>query len=73
VSSYDINGQWILIKHIDVVVGTTTPKKNMSDPTIMRSNNFKDDRRMFDVSSCKLPLPTYQTVVPLSMHTTYAP
>jgi hypothetical protein len=32
-SSYDINEQWRLIKHIDVVVGTGDPKKSMPDPT----------------------------------------
>jgi hypothetical protein len=39
----------------------------------MRSNNFKDDCRMFDVPPCKLVLPTYWTVVPLPIHTIYAP
>jgi hypothetical protein len=74
-SSYDINEQWRLIEHIDVVVGTDDSKKCMSDPMVMRSNNFNDDYRMFDSPSplCKLVLPTYWTVVPLSMHTIYAP
>jgi hypothetical protein len=49
VSFYDINEQWRLIKHTDIVVGTDDSKKSMSDPTIMRSNSFKDDDRMFDV------------------------
>jgi hypothetical protein len=49
-SSYDINEQWRLIEHIDVIVGIGDSKKSMSDPTIMRSNNFKDDCRMLDVS-----------------------
>jgi hypothetical protein len=49
VSSYDINEQWRLIQHIDVVVGSGDSKKNMSDPMVIRSNSFKDDYRMFDV------------------------
>jgi hypothetical protein len=71
-SSYDINEQWRLIEHIDVIVGTGDSKKSMQDPTVMRSNSFKDDCRMFDVLPCKLTLPTYWTVVSLSMHTIYA-
>jgi hypothetical protein len=39
-----------LIEHIDVIVGIGDSKKSMLDPTIMRSNNFKDDCRMLDVS-----------------------
>jgi hypothetical protein len=72
-SSYDINEQWRLIKHIDVVVETDDSKKTMPDPMVMRSNNFKYDCRMFDVPSCKLVLPTYWTVVSLPMHIIYAP
>jgi hypothetical protein len=72
-SSHDINEQWRLIEHIDVVVGTGDSKKSMSDPTVMRSNSFKDDCRMFDAPRCKSALPTYWTVVSLSMHTIYAP
>jgi hypothetical protein len=49
VSSYDINEQWRLIEHIDVVVGTGDSKKNMSNPTVMKRNNFKNDYKMFDV------------------------
>jgi hypothetical protein len=49
VSSSDINEQWRLIQHIDVVVGTGDSKKSMSDPTVMRRNTFKDDCRVFDV------------------------
>jgi hypothetical protein len=49
VSSYDINKQWRLIEHIDVVVGTGIFKKSMPETTIMRSNNFKNDCRIFDV------------------------
>jgi hypothetical protein len=44
VSSYDINEQWRLIQHIDVIVGT---------------GDFKDNCRVFDVPLCKLSLPTY--------------
>jgi hypothetical protein len=73
VSSYDINGQWRLIQHIDVIVGTGDSKKSMSDPMVMINNNFNDDCRMFDVSPCKLALPTYPTVVLLPMDTIYAP
>jgi Asp-tRNA(Asn)/Glu-tRNA(Gln) amidotransferase B subunit len=47
--SYDINKQWRLIDHIDVVVRTDDSKKSMSDSMVMRSNNFKNDYRMFDV------------------------
>jgi hypothetical protein len=49
VSSYDINEHWRLIQHIDVIVGTGDSKKSMSNPTVMRSNNFNDDCRIFDV------------------------
>jgi hypothetical protein len=49
-SSYDINEQWKLIEHIDVVVGTGDSKKSMPDPMVMKSNNFKNDCRMFDVT-----------------------
>jgi hypothetical protein len=76
VSSYDINGQWRLIQHIDVVVETDDSKNNMLDPIVMRSNNFKDVYRIFDPSpspSCKLAQPTYQTVVLLPIHIMYAP
>jgi hypothetical protein len=73
VSSYDINEQWRLIWHIDVIVGSDDIKKSMPDPMVMRSNNFKDDCRMFDALSCKLPLPTYRTIVSLLLHTIYAP
>jgi hypothetical protein len=45
----------------------------MPDPTVMRSNNFKDDYEMFDVSLCKLAIPTYGIVVLLSMNIIYAP
>jgi hypothetical protein len=72
-SSYDINEQWRLIEHIDVVVRTGDSKKSIPDLTVMRSNSFKDDCRMFDVPPCKLALATYWTVVPLPMHTIYAP
>jgi hypothetical protein len=49
-SSYDIKEeQWRLIQHIDVIVEICDSKKSMTDPTIMRSNNSKDDCRMFDV------------------------
>jgi hypothetical protein len=71
-SSYDINEQWRLIEHIDVIVGIGDSKKSMTDPTVMRSNSFKDDCRMFDVPPCKLTLSTYRIVVSLSMHTIYA-
>jgi hypothetical protein len=47
-SSYDINKQWRLIEHIDVIVRTGDSKKSMPDLTVMRSNSFKDDCRMFD-------------------------
>jgi hypothetical protein len=47
--SYDNNEQWRLIEHIDVIVRTGDSKKNMPDPTVMRSNIFKDDGRIFDV------------------------
>jgi hypothetical protein len=73
VSSYDINVQWRLIQHNDIVVRPGNSKKNMPDPTVMRSNKFMDVCMMFDVPMCKLVLPTYQTVIPLSMHTVYAP
>jgi hypothetical protein len=53
--SYDINEQWRLIKHIDVIVGTGDSKKNMPDPMVMRSNNFKDNCRMFDVPRVNWP------------------
>jgi hypothetical protein len=73
-SSYDINEHWRLIKHIDIIVRTgDSKKKNMSDPTIMRSNRLKDDCMMFDVPLCKLIMPTYWIVVPLPMHTIYTP
>jgi hypothetical protein len=49
VSSYDINEQWRLIQHIDVIVGSSDSKKSMSDPTVMRSINYKDVCMMFDV------------------------
>jgi hypothetical protein len=49
VSSYDINEQWWLIQHINIVVGSDDSKKSMTDLMVMRSNNFKDDGRMFDV------------------------
>jgi hypothetical protein len=52
--SYDINEQWRLIEHIDVVVRTSDSKKSMSDPMVMRSN-LKDDCRMFDVPRVNLP------------------
>jgi hypothetical protein len=42
VFSYDINEQWILIQYIDIVVRTSDSKKSMPNPTIMKSNNFKD-------------------------------
>jgi hypothetical protein len=48
-SSYDINEQWRLIEHIDIVVRTDDSKKSMPDLMVMRSNNFKDDCRIFDV------------------------
>jgi hypothetical protein len=57
--TYDINEQWRLIEHIDVVVRTGDSKKIMPDPIVMRSNSFKDDCIMFDVLPCKLALPTY--------------
>jgi hypothetical protein len=41
-SSYNINKQWRLIEHIDVIVRTADSKKSMPDPTVMRSNSFKD-------------------------------
>jgi hypothetical protein len=41
-SSYDINEQWRLIEHIDVV-RTGDSKKSLPDPTVMRSNSFNDD------------------------------
>jgi hypothetical protein len=72
-SSYDINEQCRLIKHNAVVVGTDDSKKSMSDPTVMRSNIFNDDCRIFDIPPCKLVLPIYWTVVTLPMHTIYAP
>jgi hypothetical protein len=71
--SYNINEQWILIEHIDVNVRTGHSKKSMPYPTVMRSNNFKDDCRMLDVLPCKLVLSIYWTVVPLPMHTIYTP
>jgi hypothetical protein len=43
VSSYDINEQCRLIEHIDVVIRTDDSKKSMTDPIVMRSNNFKDN------------------------------
>jgi hypothetical protein len=46
-------------------------KKSMPDLTVMRSNIFKYDCRMFDVPPCKLDMLIYRTVVPLSMHTLY--
>jgi hypothetical protein len=51
-SSYDINEQWRLIEHIGVIVRIGDSKKSMPDPTVMRSNNFKDDCSMFDVPPC---------------------
>jgi hypothetical protein len=48
VSSYDINEQWRLIQHIDVIVGTGDSKKSMPDLTVIISNNFKNDCMMFD-------------------------
>jgi hypothetical protein len=48
-SSCDINEQWRLIEHIDIVVRTDDSKKSMLDPMVMRSNIFKDDCRMFVV------------------------
>jgi hypothetical protein len=48
-SSYDINEQWRLIEHIDVIVRIGDSKKTMSDPTVMESNNFNDDYMMFNV------------------------
>jgi hypothetical protein len=72
-SSYDINEQWRLIEHINVVVGTDNTKKSMLDPTVMRSNSFNNDCRMFDAPLCKLVLSTYRIVVPLAMHIIYAP
>jgi hypothetical protein len=72
-SFYDINEQWRLIEHIDVIVRTGNFKKSMPNQTVMRSNNFKDDCRMFDVIPCKLALPTYWTVVLVPMHIIYAP
>jgi hypothetical protein len=73
VSSYDINEQWRLIQHIDAIVETGDSKKSMLDSTVMRSNNFKNDCRMFDAPLCKLPLPNYGTIVLLPMHTIYTP
>jgi hypothetical protein len=72
-SFYDINEQWRLIEHIDVIVRTGDSQKSIPDPTVMRSNNFKDDCRIFDVPPCKLALQIYWTVVPLLMHIIYAP
>jgi hypothetical protein len=48
VSSYDINEQWRLNQHIDVVVGTNNSKKSMTDSTLTRSNNFKADCRIIN-------------------------
>jgi hypothetical protein len=60
-SSYDINQQWWLIQHIDAIVGFGNSKKSMIDPTVMRTNNFKDDCRMFDVPCINWPCePTVQ-------------
>jgi hypothetical protein len=53
--SYDINEQWRLIEHIDVIVRTGDSKKSMLDLTVMRSNNLKNDCRMFDVSRVNWP------------------
>jgi hypothetical protein len=50
-----------------------TTQKSIPDLTIMRSNNFNDDCRMFDVLLCKLVLLTYWTVVSLPMHIIYTP
>jgi hypothetical protein len=55
VSSYDINEQWRLIQHIDVIVGTGGSKKSMSNPTFMRSKSFKNDCRMFNVPCVNWP------------------
>jgi hypothetical protein len=49
VSSYNINEQWRLVQHIDVAVVTGDSKKHMLNIMIMRSNNFNDECRMFDV------------------------
>jgi hypothetical protein len=55
VSSYDINEQWRLIEHIAIFVGTGDFKKSMPDPMVMRSNNFKDDGRIFNVPRVNWP------------------
>jgi hypothetical protein len=59
--------------NIDIIVRIGDSKKRMLDPTVMSSNSFKDDCRMFDVSPCKLALTTYWTVVSLPMHIIYTP
>jgi hypothetical protein len=72
-SSYDINEQWRLIEHIDIVVGTDDSKKNMSVPTVMRSNSFKYYCRMFDVphvSSTTL-LPSHEEAATAIASSTY--
>jgi hypothetical protein len=38
-----------MIEHIDIIVGIGNSKKGMSDPMVMRSNNFKDDCMMFNI------------------------
>jgi hypothetical protein len=55
------------------MIGTGDFKEYMPDPTGIRSNNFKDDCRILDASSCKLALLIYWIVVSLPMVTTYAP
>jgi hypothetical protein len=41
------NGDWFSI--LMSLLEPATQKKNMSDPIVMRRNNFKDDYRVFDV------------------------
>jgi hypothetical protein len=71
--SYDINEQLRLIEHIYIVIGTDDTKKSMTNPTVLRTNKFKVDYRMFDIPQCKLAPSTYWTVMPLPMHTIYGP
>jgi hypothetical protein len=54
VSSHDINEQWWLIQHINVIVGFNN-SKNVPNPTVMRSKNFKDDCRIFDAPRVNWP------------------
>jgi hypothetical protein len=46
-SSYDINEQWRLIEHINVVIGTDDSKKHVISSG-HKKQQLQDDCRMFD-------------------------